>query len=120
MKVTINGKTYVVFWQYKRKGDRLKFTRCFIKEQGAEDPLVEAKATCYKGDCPRKNTGRKLSLARALHAVAQFTKEQRTMFWDAYKEMKHGNWLDSKNSSRKGGKLLSIASQPENITQTIA
>jgi hypothetical protein len=51
--------------------------------------IAEGGAHCAKGDCFCKETGRKLSLARAMKN-ARFPKEERKVIWEIYRNTKLG------------------------------
>ena len=94
MHVTIDERNYSVIWRYdsvQKKKYLQKITTCSLKR--GDEVIATGNTVCYKGDCFRKNEGRKISMARALHGVAQFGKEVRTQFWNAYREMRHGQML---------------------------
>ncbi len=91
MHVTIGDRTYSVIWRYDIQKRKKRVVSCWVRL--GEEILAEGKTKCYKGDCFSKNTGRKISLSRALHAIDNFGKDVRTQFWDAYVNMRHGRWL---------------------------
>jgi len=99
MKFTANDKTYFVKWEYDRfYDDKYKYeeyTACKIYDNTTSfnNPIVESKATKAEGDRFCKNTGRKISLARALHKLFPdtltmhgdlFPKEARAIAWQEY------------------------------------
>ncbi len=72
----------------------IRHTECKILEKDSEDLSPDAKlgfvsigyARCHPNDNFSKETGRQMSLKKALDD-GDFTKEARTVFWDNYK-----NW----------------------------
>lgn len=73
MKFTVNDKTYFVKWEYPTTEPVVyKYTTvCKIYDTNSSysDPLVEGYATLAVGDRFCKNTGRKISLNRALNVL---------------------------------------------------
>lgn len=65
MKFTANNKTYFVKWEYLKEN----ITSCKIYDNSSsyEEPLAYGAAHLYNGDRFCKNTGRKISLDRALN-----------------------------------------------------
>lgn len=99
MRFTVNDKTYFVKWEYDRfYNDKYKYeeyTVCKIYDDTTSfnNPIVESKATKAEGDRFCKNTGRKISLDRALHKLFPdtltmhgdlFPKEVRRIAWAEY------------------------------------
>ncbi len=78
MKVTIGDITYKIAFQHKPTQ-----TLCLIH---SEPPTIQVSGftQVHPNDTYCKETGRKLSLARAL-ANAGFTREERKLFWAAYR-----------------------------------
>lgn len=99
MKFTVNDKTYFVKWEYDRfYDDKYKYeeyTVCKIYDDTTsfDNPIVESKATKAEGDRFCKNTGRKISLGRALKKLFPETPNYNT---DVYK--KHPMWKDRKQA----------------------
>lgn len=73
MKFTVNDKTYFVKWEYPTIEPVVyKYTTvCKIYDTNSSysEPLVEGYATLAVGDRFCKNTGRKISLNRALNVL---------------------------------------------------
>ena len=82
MKFTVNNKTYFVKWQYAKEAKmayikgmptwvEVDTTVCKIYDNSSSytEPLIEASCTVAVGDKFNKNTGRKISLDRALHKL---------------------------------------------------
>ncbi len=86
MKVTINNQNYWITFNYKVSGHELAhsnsvITKCVIETQGFSE-ITSGTAVCnLEHDRFVKETGRKLSLARALKF---FDRDTRKLFWDAY------------------------------------
>jgi hypothetical protein len=89
MKVSITGsdsgiRTYDVFWEH---GIADRETKCTINMythiRGEFNHIINGLAECSVRDQYCKETGRKVSLAKALKAV-KFTRDERTEFWKAY------------------------------------
>jgi len=60
-------------------------TECYINElfdDGSKKPRTGAKLTCYYKDTFSKEVGRKNALAEAIKG---FSREERTAFWNAYR-----------------------------------
>lgn len=87
MKVQVNGSTYVISWkheQYSRSNQvalcLLGETTCTVKKDGIV--MNTAKAVCSAKEVSfNKETGRKVSMARA---ITNYRKELRKIFWTAY------------------------------------
>lgn len=98
MKFTVNDKTYFVKWEYPDITENIPvhtFTVCKIYDNTTSysEPLVEGGARLAEGDRFCKNTGRKISLNRALHKLFPdtltmhgdlFPKEARAIAWAEY------------------------------------
>lgn len=74
MKFTVNDKTYFVKWEYPDITKNIPvhtFTVCKIYDNTTSysEPLIEAGARLAEGDRFCKNTGRKISLGRALNKL---------------------------------------------------
>lgn len=75
MKFTVNDKTYFVKWEYDRfYHDKYKYeeyTTCKIYDNTTsfDNPIVIGESTKAAGDRFCKNTGRKISLGRALNKL---------------------------------------------------
>lgn len=74
MRFTVNDKTYFVKWEYPDITKNIPvhtFTVCKIYDTTTSysEPLVETRARLAEGDKFCKNTGRKISLDRALHKL---------------------------------------------------
>jgi len=90
MKFQVNDKTYFVKWDYDGS-----HTHCYIYDNTSSyhEPLIEANAFLAQGDRFNKNTGRKISLDRALKQLFPdtltihgelFPKEARAIAWKEY------------------------------------
>lgn len=69
MKFTVNDKTYFVKWEYLLSFQEKPFNticRIYDDEHSYDKPIVIGGAVCKPPDKFCKNTGRKISLARAL------------------------------------------------------
>lgn len=97
MKFTVNNKTYFVKWEYPSTNPIVyKYTtvcRIYDNETSYSNPIVEGVATKSSGDNFCKNTGRKISLDRALRKLFPdtltmhgdlFPKEARAIAWTEY------------------------------------
>ncbi len=74
------------------------FTSCHILMTAPEIPagnpmeeIATGVAMVHPNDAFVKNTGRKIALGRALRSAFPDNKATRTKFWEAYREMRHGN-----------------------------
>ena len=76
-------------------------TRCMIKK--GDKVLAVGEALCGGNDSFCKETGRKISMARALKELFPAQKEKRAEFWNAYRTLgKYPRWkLDSKQIVRE-------------------
>lgn len=74
-----------ISWRYSMRDP--KVTACFIDNDDLPFPLAHGISTCVKGDQFNKETGRKLSLARAMKN-ANLPKEERKVIWELYRNMK--------------------------------
>jgi hypothetical protein len=116
MKVKIGDKQFIIGWQYTFEdvvlgGGKLSYvprTTCTISEIQADNTLYQvAQATvgAHSSDLFSKNSGRKLSLERAMTQmvpgrlpanpltwVPLFHKEDRTHIWQEYFKMRNGKW----------------------------
>jgi len=115
MRVEIQNGMYEITWKHKREGemqgqcrDEMHFvafpkgglTICMITAiQGEEKRIIgKGEAVCSFQDCYCKNTGRKISLSRALKQDV-FNKAIRTKIWTEYGQ-KIGNFSNNtKNAS---------------------
>jgi hypothetical protein len=97
-KLSGSNSSYIVKWQHIRNDAKLgNMTVCSIF---AGDPdsinqyvLHKGEALCISGDQYSKDTGRKISMNRAIKA---FPKDVRAAFWAAYEEQ-----IGFKGDSRK-------------------
>lgn len=75
MRFTVNDKTYFVKWEYQEGLNKTikqtKVTVCKIYDNSSSynNPLIEETCVCNPSDNFCKNTGRKISLARALNQL---------------------------------------------------
>lgn len=72
MKFTVNDKTYFVKWEYLTDYNGRPFNticRVYDNSTSYHDPIVITGAVCGPTDKFNKNTGRKVSLDRALHQL---------------------------------------------------
>lgn len=118
MKVTIAGKELKIYWRYRMELDpkevdnprytTAKIVFCHIEIDGK--PITENSASCHHKDRFREETGRKISLTRALKDILvegvndngfaiigeagtgkpmigrSLTKAERTQIWAAYRK----------------------------------
>ena len=91
MKVNLYGRnaTYDVYWKHDPNShyDGKRLTVCNINQYTSEKgKMIEVGggcAQCSRSDQYCKETGRKVSLAKALKAI-KFTRGERAEFWKAY------------------------------------
>jgi hypothetical protein len=76
-----------ISWRYS--DDIPKVTACFIDMDSLPFPIAQGLAKCVKGDHFCRDTGRKLSLSRALKE-ANLPKEERKVIWELYRNTKRG------------------------------
>ena len=74
-------------WHYSHS-DKIG-TACTISMDSLPFPVAEGMALCTKHDHFCKDTGRKLSLARAMDEL-RLPKEERTVIWELYRNTKLG------------------------------
>jgi hypothetical protein len=93
---------YTIKWRYHRKTPMTKlgvpitmhintrdFTVCII--EGPEQKTTQT-ATCHPHDNFSRDAGRRISLAKAMAALA-LTKEEKREIWEAYRAMTpNGRW----------------------------
>ena len=91
MKFTVNDKTYFVKWEYPSTNPIVyKYTtvcRIYDNETSYSNPIVEGIATKGVEDNFCKNTGRKISLDRALNKLFPGGREgrkARAIAWTEY------------------------------------
>ena len=98
MKVEINGEVYIIGWQHRRYSCDFRFnelpseTVCTIKRQDIRGYIVaRGVAHCSKKDNFCKETGRKVSLTRAIEQIVRMNhvpvfkdKETRRKVWETY------------------------------------
>lgn len=83
MRVWVRNTAFHIVWFYEPVfGGYGADTICRIKA-GVDGPECTGAAVLAPTDQFRKETGRKISLARALK-IAGFTKDERTTVWAAY------------------------------------
>jgi hypothetical protein len=80
---------YYVRWKYEEKSKEedlhiAEVTTCIILDNTGE-VLCTGAAFRNREDGPNKNTGRKISLTRALEAFTD--KKERSKFWEKYRTM---------------------------------
>ena len=111
MKVKVKDTEYHVCFQHRpddeinRMNDSTFIltragTDCMIyagpppkKGEPKKTPIACRSSVCHENDAFNRNIGRKRSLALALEALfgsGAEHKAERTLFWDAYREMRHG------------------------------
>ncbi len=94
MKVSLGeNNNWRVGWEHAKDHS---YTRCFItKVEEGNQYLTQfiGEAIVHPKDVQRynKDTGRKVSLSRALK-VGDFPAHQQQEFWKAYLEMRNGKW----------------------------
>lgn len=75
MKFTVNDKTYFVKWEYGLEPNKNgyfstgTFCKIYDNTTSFSEPLVESSCICNPNERFCKNTGRKISLDRALHKL---------------------------------------------------
>lgn len=92
---------YTIKWRYHRKTPKSKldlstmhintrdFTVCIIEGPGQKTTQT---ATCHPHDNFSRDAGRRISLAKAMAALA-LTKEEKREIWEAYRTMTpNGRW----------------------------
>jgi len=77
---------YSIKWSYRHIP---VITYCAIYENELPFAIGEGSAVCSRNDLFCKNTGRKISLARAMKN-ANMTKNTRASIWEAYRNTKKG------------------------------
>jgi len=77
---------YSIRWSYRHIPIS---TYCDIYKENLPFPVGSGEAICHFTDQFCKETGRKISLARAMRN-ALLTKETRTLIWDEYRNTKKG------------------------------
>lgn len=85
-------KDYYVSWMYLKENGIKSIssnknikTRCIIKQN--DEILETGECMCGKNDNFNKESGRKLSLSRALKSLYPNQKEKRTEFWNVYNNL---------------------------------
>lgn len=90
MKFTVNDNTYFVKWEYV---DYVTVCKVYDNKTSYEKPLLSTCAYLAEGDRFCKNTGRKISLDRALNQLFPdtltmygdlFPKQARSIAWQEY------------------------------------
>lgn len=99
MKFTVNDKTYFVKWEYSPEPTKNgyfstgTFCKIYDNTTSFSEPLVESSCICNPNERFCKNTGRKISLDRALNKLFPdtltmhgdlFPKEARAIAWQEY------------------------------------
>lgn len=91
MKFTVNDKTYFVKWQYLN--NYVTVCKIYDNQSSFDKPLAVTCAYLSEGDRFCKNTGRKISLGRALDQLFPdtltmhgnlFPKQARAIAWQEY------------------------------------
>ena len=105
MKVQLGTKTYIIRWHHKRDAVDNR-TECIVSEVQPDNTtkdIASGEAFCNAVDNYDKNTGRKISLTRALTLkvpqvsnpaadwVPLFSHEDRATVWSTYHKMR-GRW----------------------------
>ena len=81
MKVQTSQGSYFINWQHRECTGNIKFTTiCFIKDENLQEVNID-QTFCSIKDNFCKETGRKISLGRA---VMFFDKQIRKEIWEAY------------------------------------
>jgi len=103
MIVKIEDKEYIIKWEHREPmfanpGPFINHgrTRCRIFKGIRE--MAHGVAICSKRDQYCKNTGRKISLERALKNT-EVNKWERTIVWKSYAKMRKGNFGDRKKQN---------------------
>lgn len=103
MKVTFpDGRTYLVSWHHENRvsigdgklesGITRPYTECLIYIVNGDHTktlLNKVSAYLHPKDQYNKNVGRKISMQKALK---DFSYNDQTAFWSAYKEMRNGKY----------------------------
>lgn len=92
MKFTVNDKTYFVKWEYGLEPNKNgyfstgTFCKIYDNTTSFSEPLVESSCICNPNERFCKNTGRKISLDRALHKLfpAGYGRKSRAIAWQEY------------------------------------
>ena len=81
---------YTIRWRHNNDAsDAPLYTQCNMEGAGL---AAEAIAFCHPEDNFCKDTGRKISLSRCMHAM-ELSKEERATIWEAYRKTKpDGRW----------------------------
>lgn len=88
MLVTSQGKTLQVGWRHNAPASNNQpQTTCYIKDD--DEVVATGIATLSVKDNFCRNTGRKISLARAME---RYPTSVRKVFWDAYFAMRNGKY----------------------------
>ena len=77
---------YSIKWSYRHIPIR---TYCDIYSNNLPFPVGHGEASCYHTDTFCKDTGRKISLAKAMKN-AMLSKDKRKALWEAYRNTKKG------------------------------
>lgn len=76
MKFTVDNRTFIVKWEYpdiKEFYPRSTVCKIYDNETSYEKPLVQEYATCGRKEVFNKNTGRKISLTKALEKLFPYS-----------------------------------------------
>lgn len=93
MKFTVNDKTYFVKWEYGLEPNKNgyfstgTFCKIYDNTTSFSEPLVESSCICNPNERFCKNTGRKISLGRALHKLfpgGRDGRKARAIAWAEY------------------------------------
>lgn len=103
MKVTVNDQTYGVRWKHTLPENERDFPKAFRKSGSPIHPfrggtkcsiflltpnrqmlVSQGESRVYHTDQFNKDTGRKISMTRALDNLSIFNRSTRRKFWEAY------------------------------------
>ena len=83
MIATVNGKTFIVKWKHDNNGKEKKsVTHCVIRSSDSKEVVCAGQSICDTRDQYNRQTGRKISLSRALNVFDN--SNDRKVFWDSY------------------------------------
>lgn len=95
MKVHVNNQEYKLKFYHQTGNKYPRITRCFICQ--GDEVIGDGISFCSLSDTYCKETGRRLTLMRALND-AGFSREERTLFWQTYFQRKESKIIkENKN-----------------------
>jgi len=92
MLVKLGENTLSIVWRYEYP-NKIRKTTCIIKDGIGREAsrIAEASVVCNVADTDCKNCARKAALNKVLN-IAEFSKEVKRVFWEAYKNMRNGRY----------------------------